>query len=172
MRRLACIAVALALAMAGCGGDDEQEGAKIPPENAEAISNQLDAIRDQAERGNCGSARFQAKELRQKIEALPPDVSQDVRDALIDGVEKLETAVEAECEEPAPTTTEETTTEAPTETAPPPPETTETQPETTTEEEPPPDEEPAPDEEQPGDGGTTIPPLDGDGGANAPGDEG
>ena len=169
------MSLALVLAAAACG-DDEQDGAKIPADRAKAITDQLDQIAGQVENGACSGARSKFGELQDKVDALPRDVNQDVRDALSDGMSKLDSAIDSDCEQPQETTTEETqpttTEEAPTTE----PETTEeTQPETTTEETQPDttEEQPPTETEPPDDGGTSPLPGDqGDGGSLAPGDDG
>jgi len=157
------LALAACLVAAGCGSDEE--GAGIPPDAAAAFQRQLDSIQARFEFGGgaCGDIgggdEPNTTAVQQTLDGLPDDVDQDVRDALLQGFDRLFQLVEEQCEqtqtetetepapapEPVPTETTETT-PPPTETTPPPTET----------EEPPPvdtETEPAPDEDDDGPGG-------------------
>ena len=160
------LALAACLLAAGCGSDDE--GAGIPPDAASALQRQLESIQGRFEFGGAACADITDGEdpnttaVQRTLDGLPGDVDQDVRDALVQGFDRLFQLVEEQCEEPR-TDTETQTTPEPepvptdttdtTETEPPP---TETEPPPTETEEPPTTETettPAPDEDGDGSGG-------------------
>ncbi len=146
---------AFALALAGCGSDD----GTIPPGDADNLLNQIDAVRDAVQEGDCDLAQSHAEELISQVDELPNDVDPEVAGALtkaaanlddlaanpdqctetgasgIPGAQPTETTDTTETVEPETTTTETTTTDEE------PPE------EETTTIEPPPDDEP---QEDPG----------------------
>lgn len=149
----ALILVLAAGVAAGCGSDDEPEGAPIPPQAAADIESRLAEVerRMAAGAGACADIQNDTQPAVDSIVAsLPSDVDPDVRDALQDSVDRLFELTEQECDEEKgqdtqtqpelPPETETQTEEAPTEPAP-----------TETEEEPPPeeDEEEVPPEELP-----------------------
>jgi hypothetical protein len=125
---LACVCT-LALALAGCGSDDE--GGTIPSTDSENLISLLDAVEDNVAGGNCELAQKQAEEFVDAVNALPAEVGEEVKSGLRDGGSQLAelSADPSECEdttgdsglggvepepEPEPettTTTEETTTE-------------------------------------------------------------
>jgi hypothetical protein len=165
VRTLAASVCCAALALAGCGGDDD-EGAKIPAAQADSLITQIGQIEDDVNNQRCEGARFHLDELEQRAGQLPRDVSEEVRTNIADAIGDPRRLAADECEgdqteTTEPDTTEETTTEetqTTTETAPPTttettPPTTETTPPTVTEEAPPADE-----------GGGVGPPGQGDDG--------
>ncbi len=158
------LTVAVSLAVAGCGGDEE--GKPIPAATATALNNELDGVQRRLDEGSAGACRDilegprepNVPRVQDLIDAMPDDVDSDVRSALEDSFDKLWDLVQEDCDdkaqeeksqqEPEPTTTEETTPETtPTETTPP---------ETTPTETTPPDEEPLPPEGD-GDNGGGVP---------------
>jgi hypothetical protein len=176
------LALAACLVAIGCGSDDE--GAGIPPDSAAALERQLASVQERFEfPGGAACADITSGDdpnttaVQRTIEGLPGDVDQDVRDALVQGFDRLFQLVEEECKEPE-TDTDTETTPPPelvptdtTETTPPP---TETEPPPTETEEPPAtDTEPAP---APGEGGDAPGGEGGSGesgqGGDAPGAQG
>jgi hypothetical protein len=153
--RNSLLVCAFAIALAGCGSDD----GTIPPEDADNLINQLEAVQNYVEEGECDRAEQQAEELVTAVNELPNDVDPEVAGELtkaaanldqlasepeqctetgasgIGGVEPTDTTDTTETVEPETTTTETTTTDEE------PPE------EETTTIEPPPDDEP---EQDPG----------------------
>jgi hypothetical protein len=101
---------ACALLLAACGGEDE---GTIPKEQGATLLAQLDAIESSVEAGDCDAAQATADEFAATVNALPGEVPQDVRGALIEASANLEelAADPAECKEPevGPTDTETTT---------------------------------------------------------------
>jgi hypothetical protein len=167
-RTMGFLALAACLLAAGCGSDDE--GAGIPQDSAAALQSQLESIQDRFEFGGAACADITDGEdpnttaVQRTLDGLPGDVDQDVRDALVQGFDRLFQLVEEQCEEPQ-TDTETEPTPAP---EPVPTDTTDT-----TETEPPPTEtEPPPtDTEEPPTTDTETTPAPGEGG-DAPGGEG
>ena len=177
--------VVVATAFAACGSD--QEGEPIPRDVVSAIDIQLDQIRGQIDNGSLGACEdikqpentFEV--LQAAVDAVPRDVDADVRDALVQSVDRLSELVDERC---ASLEDAEAEAEAETETA---PEDTETIEIPTVPEEETPPTETVPDEEEengelpPGqekklEEPDVIPPDEGSGnsggGAPAPGDDG
>ena len=152
-RTLLLIALGASLAVAGCGGDDD-EGRPIPNAQAQALLQQLDNIEARLEQGSVGACRdvFEHPEspnrpaVESTLAEIPPGVEPEVRSALERSFDRLWSLVEQECSdrepeetpdpepapepEPTPTETETTPTETtPTETTPVPPEEEELAPE-------------------------------------------
>ena len=132
---------ACALLLAACGGEDE---GTIPQEQGATLLAQLDALESSVETGDCDAAEATADEFAANVNALPGEVPQDVRGALIKASANLEelAADPTQCKEPelgptdtettTPTTTESTTSST----------TSSTTEDTTTDEEPAPPEDP------------------------------
>ena len=158
------LTVAVSVAVAGCGGDEE--GKPIPAATATALNNELDGVQARLDQGSAGACRDilegprdpNMARVQELIDAMPDDVDSDVRSALEDSFDKLWDLVQEDCDdkaqeeksqqEPEQTTTEETTPETtPTETTPP-----ETTPTETT---PPEDQQLPPDGD--GDNGGGVP---------------
>ena len=178
-RRFLPLAVAVCLAVAGCGGDDE--GEQIPQATATALNGELDNVQARIDNGSAGACKDilegsrgpNRDRVNQLIDSMPDDVDADVRSALEDSFDNLWDLVQQECddraaeeesqkeEEPQPT---ETQTETETETEPTP---TETETTTTPTE---PDEVPLPNDGD-GDTGGALPGDTGNGGGVGPGAE-
>jgi hypothetical protein len=178
-RGLTFLLVALALALAGCGGDDE--GEQIPRATANALDAELDGVQDRLDNGSAGACRDilegprgpNRARVEQIIDSIPDDVDADIRSALADSFDRLWDLVGQECEdraqeeeaqqepepepEPEPTQTETTETE-----------TTETETDTT-ETVPPAEEELPPEGDGDNDGGV---PGNGNGNGNGVGNGG
>lgn len=110
----AALAVALSMGILGCGDDNTEPS--IPLEDAQDLVAELDEVRANVEEGSCLVAADQAEEFLGRVDELPSDVDEDVRDALDDGGNRLVSLLSDpdQCEtqtETEPTTTEETTTE-------------------------------------------------------------
>jgi hypothetical protein len=156
------LAGALAIAIGGCGGDDE---GSIPNDDSAELLRLVDSIESETQNGNCELAQQQALEFSARVDALPQDVDPEVRQGLDEASQQIEDLTQdpTECAVTGATDPSEveTTTEEEPET------TTDEEPETTTDEEPPPEEdEPAPEEEE-GDQPLEVPGEngeDGDGG--------
>ena len=73
---LACV---LAIAIAGCGGNDE---GTIPSDQADQLLTQLDAMQNDIETGNCALIDDHAKSFAIRVSQLPEDVDPEVRKGL------------------------------------------------------------------------------------------
>ena len=185
VRHLVCLlAAATALVVAGCGGDDEPQGKKLPPETTQALLKQLESIGDRVAAGVSGACDdIYASEadggniepIDAELASIPSDVAPEIRSALEQSIERLTQLVDEECadirrsEQDQQDTTDETTpTETvTTETETVPPETTETAPPPETTPTTPTTPETSPPNGNGPDGGG--PPGQSRGGAEAPG---
>jgi hypothetical protein len=157
-----------AVAIAGCGGDEE--GEPIPAQTAQALQAELDGVQARIDNGSAGACNDilegergpNLERVQQLLDGLPDDVDPDVRSALEDSFNRLWELVQEDCDEKA--QEEESQQEEPEPAPEPTPTETETAPEPTpteTEEEPVPTDP----EEVP------LPPDgDGDNGGGVPGD--
>jgi hypothetical protein len=172
---ITALAVAVALAMVGCGSSDEPEGAKLPASSVSQLNQRLNEIQrrydDARNNGNPGACddiqqdSFSA--ISQIIDSLPEDVDGKLRDAVTESFANLQQLTRNGCEDVQPETDTETT---PTETTPPettPPETVPT--ETTPTETTPPETTPQKQSPNGNNGGSQ--PQGGNGGGNGGGAE-
>ncbi|HEU0019745.1 MAG TPA: hypothetical protein VFQ14_05580 [Thermoleophilaceae bacterium] len=151
--QLLCLLAALAaLAVAGCGGDDEPQGEKLPPEITKTLQQQLESVGDRVAAGVSGACDDiystdpdvgNIGAIDEALGSIPQDVDPEIRSALDQSIQRLNQLVDQECgeiraaeqdrqdtvtDETTPTETIPTDTETvPTETT----ETTTTPPETT-----------------------------------------
>jgi hypothetical protein len=72
-------AVVLAVAVAGCGSD---ENGTIPPDASEDLIAQLDEVEQLVEQDNCAVAQSQAQQFRSSIDQLPAEVGTETKDEL------------------------------------------------------------------------------------------
>ena len=161
----AAAAVLTAIALVGCGGD-EDKGDPIPTREANRMIALLDLAERQSDQGTCGGALAKVREARGIAGDLPEGVDPDVRRELTSGIDRLEELVDSECErpEPAPEDTTTTTTPEPTTTTPEPTTTTPAPTTTTTTPAPEPTTTtPAPEPTTPGNGTGGTPPGQGNG---------
>jgi hypothetical protein len=156
---LCLLAAAAVLAVAGCGGDDEPQGKKLPPDITQTLLKQLDSVGDRVAAGVSGacddiyaseSDGGNVEPIDAALSSIPSDVDPEIRSALEQSIERLTQLVDQECDAirsaeqgEQDTTTDETPTETvttetetvpaeTTETTTTPPETTPTTPETQT----------------------------------------
>ena len=165
---------ALALTLAGCGSGDD---GTIPPDDANNLLNQVEAVKNDVESGDCETAKQHAQELVAGVNALPNDVDPDVASELTKAAFNLTQLASTDCEEGTSgitglDTTETDTTATQTETTQPETTTTTTtEPETTTSTEEQPEEPPAPPgggNEGGNEGGGNVNPTPGGGGLVPP----
>lgn len=140
---LCLLAATAALAAAGCGGDDEPQGEKLPPDVTQTLLQQLDSVGDRVAAGVSGACDdiFASESDGGNIEpidaalsSIPSEVDPEIRSALEQSVERLTQLVGQQCDQiradeqgGQDTVTEETPTETvPTETETVPTETTQT----------------------------------------------
>jgi hypothetical protein len=161
------------LAAAGCGSDDD-EGAPIPSEQADALLAQLEIVQNRLDNGSVGACQdvFTHAEspnqptVDEILTQIPQGVDPEVRSALEQSFQRLWDLVDRECDERQP--------EEPAEPEPE-PEETPTEPEEEPTETVPPEEEPAPPEDVPlppegdGDNDGDVPPENGNGQGNGDG---
>lgn len=185
---LCLLAAAAAPTVAGCGGDDEPQGKKLPPDISQTLLKQLDSVGDRVAAGVAGACDdIYASEadggniepIDAALNSIPSDVDPEIRSALEQSIERLTQLVDQECDQirsdeqaRQDTVTEETPTETvPTETETVPTETTET---TTTPPETTPTTPETPQTTPPNGGGPDGggPPGQERGGAQAPGSQG
>jgi hypothetical protein len=153
-----------ALALAGCGSDDD--AALIPQGDADRLSALVADAGDAAAAGECDRARRAVSEAEAELSGLPRRTDRALKQNLRDWLQHLDGRIAEDCEAPAPeeTATPEPTA-APTETA-------------TPEPTPSPTETPAPTATaeptvtvEPGDGGT-VPPEEPPGTGGVPPEDG
>ncbi len=89
--------VACSLGLAACGGDEEN--GPIPQDAGEALISQLDEIETAVEEGQCETARTTALAFAQGVDDLPPEVSGELRDRLVEASANLEDLSQTQCEE-------------------------------------------------------------------------
>jgi hypothetical protein len=154
--------VACAVGLAACGGDEDD--GPIPQDAGDALIAQLDQIESAVEEGACDAAQATALEFAQGVNDLPPEVSGELRERLVEASANLEELSQTQCEVPDTGTTGETG-EVPT-TPTTTPTTTETTTTDTTTEEPPPEPDDSDDEDD-----RTVEPGGGNAGGGS-GDEG
>jgi hypothetical protein len=154
-----------ALALAGCGSDDE--AALIPQDDADRLSALVGEAGDASAAGECDRARRAVSEAEAELAGLPRRTDRQLKANLRDWLEHLDGQIADECEAPEPeeTATPEPTV-APTETPTPTPTPSPT-------ETPSPTATPAPTVTvEPGDGGGAVPPEEPQGtGGVPPGDD-
>jgi hypothetical protein len=137
-RLLAASACAAALAISGCGSDEE--GKQLPASASEALRTQLQSIQNRIDADSVGACRditegdsTNTDAVNRILDSLPDDVDPDVRDATRDSFDRLFELVQDECTELEEQTDTETTPDTDTETTPPQTETETTPPDTETE---------------------------------------
>ena len=110
---------ALAFALVSCGGRDEK--GLLPGTTADQIIANLQTVQEDAANGECDSAASAAEDVQTEIENLGSEVNAQLRQHLLDGVDRLQEKIANTCQEappptttstvPSTTTTEKTTTE-------------------------------------------------------------
>jgi cell division septation protein DedD len=155
-----------ALALAGCGSDDD--AALIPQDDAEQLSALVADAGDAAAAGECDRARRAVREAESELSGLPRRTDRALKENLRDWLQHLDGRIAEECEaaEPEETATPEPTA-APTET--PTPEPTATPTETPT---PEPTATPEPTVTVDPDGGGTVAPEEPTGTGGVPPEDG
>jgi hypothetical protein len=96
-----------ALAVAGCGGDEE--GEPIPAQTAQALQAELDGVQARIDNGSAGACNDilegdrgpNLERVQQLIQDLPEDVDPDVRSALEDSFDRLWELVQQDCDDKA-----------------------------------------------------------------------
>ncbi|HEU4973963.1 MAG TPA: hypothetical protein VFT50_02645 [Baekduia sp.] len=123
---LAGVAASVAL---GCGDRSNL----IPVNDAGTLKDQLAAVQDAVDAGDCAAAEAALNRADASAQQLPRSVDRRLRRRIADGLQQLHQVVPTDCQQTETTTTETTPETVPTETTPPETVTTETlPPETTT----------------------------------------
>src|SRR5680860_935206 len=89
-RRSAAVALCgalLALGLAACGGSDDER--LLPGENAEEIISNLEQVEGLATNGQCASAEDAIEQIDAQVQALPATVSDELRQNLSTGLDRL-----------------------------------------------------------------------------------
>jgi len=135
--------------MTGCGSEDP---GLIPPANATALTDTVDAVKAACDDGDDGKARAAVEEARHQVSELPARVDRRLRRNLRDWLNRIDSRIEQDCKPEATPSPSASPSPTPTET----PEETATPDETAT---PSPTETPTPEPtvEPPGDGGVPAP---------------
>jgi hypothetical protein len=106
--------IAVAVGLVSCGTRDEK--GLLPGNNAQQIVDNLNQVEQDTANGDCEAAAAHADEVRSQIETLGNDVNAQLKQRLIDGVDRLQTLITNECVPTATTPTVEPTTESTTST--------------------------------------------------------
>ncbi|HEX2161962.1 MAG TPA: hypothetical protein VHF88_09105 [Thermoleophilaceae bacterium] len=102
------LAAVFALAVTGCGDDDEPQGRKLPPEVTQTLLQQLDSVGDRVAAGVPGACDdIYASEaeggniepIDNALSSIPANVDPEIRSALEQSVERLTQLVDQECAE-------------------------------------------------------------------------
>ena len=106
--QLSCLlATLLALAVAGCGDDDEPRGKKLPPQVAQTLQQQLESVGDRVAAGVAGACDDIYSEdpevgnlepIDAALGSIPSDVDPEIRSALEQSIERLTQLVDQECD--------------------------------------------------------------------------
>ena len=107
--------VALALALAGCGGDEAE---LIPQQDADLLSALVRDAGEASSAGECERARRAVAEAELQLAGLPRKTDRQLKANLKDWLEHLDERIAADCKPPKP---EETPTPTPTASATPTP---------------------------------------------------
>jgi hypothetical protein len=97
------LALAAGLA-AGCGGDDNESGEPIPPDQAAALQRQLESIENRFQFGGdacadiTGNTDPNTTAVRSVLDSLPQDVDPDLRDSLEQSFDRLFQLVQEQCD--------------------------------------------------------------------------
>src|SRR3954469_8915318 len=92
-KNFAVLAVSVAAAgVFGCGNSDPEPS--IPLDDAEALAARIDEVRANIDVGSCTVALEKADDLISEINGLPPQVDQDVQNALAEGANNLKNLIE------------------------------------------------------------------------------
>ena len=95
---LCVLAAAAALAVAGCGGDDEPQGEKLPPEITKTLLQQLESVGDRVAAGVSGACDDIYSEdssvgnigpIDEALNSIPPDVDPEIRAACLFSAQPL-----------------------------------------------------------------------------------
>lgn len=114
------LAVGALVALPGCGSSSS--GKPLPQRDANKLLALLQVADAEASSGRCGRAQAKAQQAARIADALPGTVDKNVRQGLIDGLARLQSLIQTQCQAPqtqttptnTATTTTQTTTTTPT----------------------------------------------------------
>ncbi len=105
---LCALAATAALAVAGCGGDDEPQGKKLPTSVTQELQRQLESVGDRVAAGVSGACDDIYSEdpdtgnigpIDEALASIPSDVDPEIRTALEQSIERLNQLVGQECDQ-------------------------------------------------------------------------
>ncbi len=107
LSQLTCLVAAVAaLAVAGCGGDDEPQGEKLPPAITQTLLQQLESVGDRVAAGVSGACDDIYSDdvgnigpIDDALSSIPSDVDPEIRSALEQSFERLTQLIDQECDE-------------------------------------------------------------------------
>ncbi|HYH61748.1 MAG TPA: hypothetical protein VD766_07770 [Solirubrobacterales bacterium] len=94
----AACAIALAPSLSACGG--EEDLGTIPQAEGDAVLSQLDELRGQLDAGDCDAAEATGQDIRDNIESISQDVSEELEQALVQASDNLASLTRTDCQEP------------------------------------------------------------------------
>jgi hypothetical protein len=113
VRGLLALTAGALLALPGCGGGGDDNGQPIPRNQADQMIGLIRLADKQSGEGTCNGAKDKVRRAAAIADQLPRSVDADVRRGIVDGLQRLQELVSAEClkQEPQPTETQTVTTE-------------------------------------------------------------
>ncbi len=105
---LCALAASAALAVAGCGGDDEPRGEKLPADISQTLLKQLESVGDRVAAGVSGACDDIYSEdpdtgnivpIDDALNSIPSDVDPEIRSALEQSIQRLNQLVDQECDQ-------------------------------------------------------------------------
>ena len=105
MRAAVCIALVLALALAGCGSKQKKT---IPAGDAQSLVAGLDRVAAQFDAGACNGAEAKAADLENAAARLPSTVDPKVKANIDAGLQRLRALIHRDCQRTQTTTTSST----------------------------------------------------------------
>lgn len=97
------------LVLSGCGGGSK--GRPIPAEQADSLIKNIQAADQYSSDGRCGRAQTKVRDAKFVLGQVPQSVDADVRKGISDGLDRMSSLIQSECEPPQKTQTDTTPTE-------------------------------------------------------------
>ena len=97
------------LVLPGCG--DDKKGKPIPASQANRLISNIQAADQYSADGRCNRAHTKVRDARFVLGQVPGSVDKDVRQGIADGLSRLDSLIDDQCEAPQKTQTESTPTE-------------------------------------------------------------
>jgi hypothetical protein len=108
-RLLTALFIGALLVLSGCGSD--KKGKPIPARDANQLIALIQKADQQSADGTCGGARAKVREAQGVADQLPRSVDKDVRRGITDGLDRLLSLIQGECQRPQKTQTDTTPTD-------------------------------------------------------------